>query len=398
MNRFIFFAPSIPNEWRLIPNKYLFQSHSSKVGKAYSNYSLLSLTTRGVAIKNINSKGGKLPESFEGYQTVEPGDMIFCLFDLDMSAVFSGLSNYGGMITSAYEVFKVNEDYLTPTYAKYWFEYVFSGRYYKNFSKNIRYTIGSDAFGQIITPCPNLEEQKAIADFLTKKTSKIDQLISNQEKQIEKLKEYKQSLINQNVFNGKKYFIPLKKCCLLNKESLKDTNNPLQPIEYVEIGDVTLEDGIKKTESFLFKNAPSRARRKTKMGDIIVSTVRTYLKAIAIVDKKGLIVSTGFAVLEPINVSTKYLGYVLKTDYFTSSVSANSNGINYPSITSESLINLKIPTCDKETQEKISVFLDDKCNKINKLIKIKNQKSENLKDYKKSLIYEYVTGKKRVLL
>ena len=210
MNRFIFFAPSIPNEWRLIPNKYLFQSHSSKVGKAYSNYSLLSLTTRGVAIKNINSKGGKLPESFEGYQTVEPGDMIFCLFDLDMSAVFSGLSNYGGMITSAYEVFKVNKDYLTPTYAKYWFEYVFSGRYYKNFSKNIRYTIGSDAFGQIITPCPNLEEQKAIADFLTKKTSTIDQLISNQEKQIEKLKEYRQAIITKAVTKGLNPNVPMK--------------------------------------------------------------------------------------------------------------------------------------------------------------------------------------------
>lgn len=385
---------SLPNEWSITKIGNHFKCRNEKVNDA--DYPPLSVAKQGV-VPQIETVAKT--DANDNRKLVLMND--FVINSRSDRKESCGLSKLNGSVSLINHVLYQNgQDYYMPFVGILFKNYGFAEEFYRWGHGIVAdlWTTRWQEMKNIEIPLPPLKEQKLIFDFLTNRTSKIDQLISNQEKQIEKLKEYKQSLINQNVFNGKKYFIPLKKCCLLNKESLKDTNNPLQPIEYVEIGDVTLEDGIKKTESFLFKNAPSRARRKTKMGDIIVSTVRTYLKAIAIVDKKGLIVSTGFAVLEPINVSTKYLGYVLKTDYFTSSVSANSNGINYPSITSESLINLKIPTCDKETQEKISVFLDDKCNKINKLIKIKNQKIENLKDYKKSLIYEYVAGKKRVLL
>lgn len=385
---------SLPNEWSITKIGNHFKCRNEKVND--TDYPPLSVAKQGV-VPQIETVAKT--DANDNRKLVLMND--FVINSRSDRKESCGLSKLNGSVSLINHVLYQNgQDYYMPFVGILFKNYGFAEEFYRWGHGIVAdlWTTRWQEMKNIEIPLPPLKEQKLIFDFLTNRTSKIDQLISNQEKQIEKLKEYKQSLINQNVFNGKKYFIPLKKCCLLNKESLKDTNNPLQPIEYVEIGDVTLEDGIKKTESFLFKNAPSRARRKTKMGDIIVSTVRTYLKAIAIVDKKGLIVSTGFAVLEPINVSTKYLGYVLKTDYFTSSVSANSNGINYPSITSESLINLKIPTCDKETQEKISAFLDVKCNKINKLIKIKNQKIENLKDYKKSLIYEYVTGKKRVLL
>lgn len=79
-----------------------------KVGEKWKDYQLLSLTTGGVKEKDINASGGKVPDSYDKYQTVEPGDMIFCLFDLDVSAVFSGLSHHYGMITSAYEVVRPN--------------------------------------------------------------------------------------------------------------------------------------------------------------------------------------------------------------------------------------------------------------------------------------------------
>ena len=390
--------PTLPNDWKIEKVKRIF--YISKELSHKNNPTILSLARSGIKVRNISNNEGQLAESYDNYNFVKVGDLLLNPMDL-YSGANCNVCYVEGVISPAYSNLRAKTK-LEPKF----FDFYFKVQYWtmamfahgKGVSFDNRWTLNADSLMNYEVPVPSFEEQKKIVFLLNIKIQQIDELISNQERQIEKLKEYKQSLINQSVFNGKKYFIPLKKCCLINKESLKNTNNPLQPIEYAEIGDVTLEDGIKKTESFLFKNAPSRARRKTKMGDIIVSTVRTYLKAIAIVDQKGLIVSTGFAVLEPINVSAKYLGYALKTDYFTSSVSANSNGINYPSITSESLINLKIPTCDKETQEKISAFLDDKCNKINKLIKIKNQKIENLKDYKKSLIYEYVTGEKRVSL
>ena len=81
----------IPDDWKEIPNRYLFIDHSKKVGDKADEFQLLSLTTSGVKIKDLTAIGGKVPESYENYQTVEKGDMVFCLFDLDCSAVFAGL-------------------------------------------------------------------------------------------------------------------------------------------------------------------------------------------------------------------------------------------------------------------------------------------------------------------
>lgn len=196
------YIDSLPEHWNIIPNRYLFKYDGKKVGKDFADYQLLSLTTSGVKAKDINSVGGKVPESYDNYQTVKKGQMVFCLFDLDCSAVFSGISKLDGMITSAYDVFTTT-DKLNNRYADYWFRYVFSNRYYMLFSKNIRYTITSDIFGGLKTPVPPIDEQIKIADILDKKCSDIDEMIKQQEKEIERLKEYKKSLIYEYV-TGKK--------------------------------------------------------------------------------------------------------------------------------------------------------------------------------------------------
>lgn len=154
------FCENIPINWSEIPNKYIFSCHSTKVGDKSSEYQLLSLTTSGVKEKSTTASGGKVPTSYDGYQTVEIGDMIFCLFDLDCSAVFSGLSPYNGMITSAYDVLRANPNRADNHFLEYWFQYVFSNRYYKMFSKNIRYTVTGEMFNSIYTPIPPIEEQK----------------------------------------------------------------------------------------------------------------------------------------------------------------------------------------------------------------------------------------------
>ena len=193
----------IPDSWQLIQNRYLFEYHSKKVGNKWNEYQLLSLTTAGVKEKDINSSGGKVPDSYDNYQTVEPGDMIFCLFDLDVSAVFSGLSHNYGMITSAYDVVRPNSSLLYQKYANYWFQYVFSNRYYKTYSKNIRYTITTDMFKGINTPIPPMDEQIKIGNYLDKKCIEIDSLIEIKQKKIDELNEYKKSLIYEYV-TGKK--------------------------------------------------------------------------------------------------------------------------------------------------------------------------------------------------
>ena len=87
-------------------------------------------------------------------------------------------------------------------------------------------------------------------------------------------------------------------------------------------------EGIVRTTHYKFSEAPSRARRITKNGDIILSTVRTYLKAVALVKQEGLIVSTGFAVLRPKDCNQEYISYLLRSDYFLGEVSRRSFGIS----------------------------------------------------------------------
>ena len=111
----------IPGDWRICRNKVVFSCNKEIVGEDSSNTQLLSLTTSGVKTKDINAVGGKLPESFDTYQYVSIDDIVMCLFDLDMSAVFSGISKYEGMISPAYKVLKCNNKYITPKYADYLF-------------------------------------------------------------------------------------------------------------------------------------------------------------------------------------------------------------------------------------------------------------------------------------
>lgn len=412
MNKTIFFAPNIPSCWALIPNKYLFTYHSSKVGKNFAKYNLLSLTTRGVITKDINAKEGKLPASFEGYQTVSKGDMIFCLFDLDMSAVFSGLSGFNGMITSAYNVLRPSDKYLVPQYSDFWFQYVFSGRYYKNYSKNIRYTIGDDAFGQIVSPCPTLKEQKAIADFLNDKCSKIDSLISNQEKQIEKLKEYRQAIITKAVTKGLDPNAPmkdsgvewignipcnwetlkLKYCFSVRNEKYENGNYDYVALENVE----PFSGKYKATESNAFYSLAETIR--ANRNDVIFGKLRPYLSK-AFLIAKDCYVSSEFAVLYGLGGNrTSFLKYLLISSKFIDVINSSTYGTKMPRANIDFIRNLEIAIPDVKTQKEIVNYLDEACIKIDRLIDVKVRKIAQLSNYKRSLIYEYVTGKKRVSL
>lgn len=200
----------VPSHWSLIRNANILTLKHSVVGEQYTQYDLLSLTTGGIKIKNADDTRGKVPASFEGYQEVLPGEMVFCLFDLDCSAVFSGKSEYHGMITSAYDVAVPNLSLVSSSYLDYWFRTVFSGRYYKIYSKSVRYTINWDIFKTLKTPVPPREEQDQIVRYLDWQVSKINRLIAAKRKQITLLKEQKQRRITHIVTHGIKPNVPHK--------------------------------------------------------------------------------------------------------------------------------------------------------------------------------------------
>ena len=191
----------IPDDWKIAKNNRLFNISKQLVNGNWKNTQLLSLTKSGIIEKNINDGGGKQPESFGTYQYVEKDDIVLCLFDIDVSAVFSDRSKYDGMISPAYRVMKCT-DAILPVYAKWWFDAVNIGRYYLIYTKSLRKTIDADGFGNILTVVPPLSEQQAIADYLDETCSQIDEIITEAKESIDEYKELKQSVIFEAVTKG----------------------------------------------------------------------------------------------------------------------------------------------------------------------------------------------------
>lgn len=187
----------------------------------------------------------------------------------------------------------------------------------------------------------------------------------------------------------------LKNVCSTNNASLSDKTSKEFEFDYVDIGSVSFELGIHKTEKYTFQNAPSRARKIARLGDIIVSTVRTYLRAIDIInsgEKEKYIYSTGFAILSPLkNILSEFMIYICRSEYFTNQVSIYSTGINYPSIndTALKMINIVMPTLSE--QQTIAAYLDQKCGEIDELITLQEEMITKLQSYKQSVITEAVT-------
>ena len=187
----------------------------------------------------------------------------------------------------------------------------------------------------------------------------------------------------------------LKTISKINVNSLLDSTDGYFEFDYVDIGNVTYESGVVGVERFIFRNAPSRARRIAKINDTIISTVRTYLKAIDFIckEKSDYVYSTGFAILQPIvgHVCPKYLNSFVKSSVFTNQVDMDSKGMSYPAINSTDLSNLLVIVPPLPEQTAIANFLDDKTTKIDEAISQKERLIALLKERKQILIQQAVT-------
>lgn len=186
----------------------------------------------------------------------------------------------------------------------------------------------------------------------------------------------------------------LKNIASCNDEALNEDTDPDYEIEYVDISSVNLIEGITHTEIMPFEKAPSRARRKVRDGDTIVSTVRTYLKSITAIREPSdnTIVSTGFAVIRPRkSLEPDYVGYLLQTEGFVGNVVANSVGVSYPAINSSDLTRLPVVEPPPEEQRQIAAFLDYKTGQIDALITKKEALLEKLAEKRTALISQAVT-------
>ncbi|ENI5846459.1 restriction endonuclease subunit S [Flavobacterium psychrophilum] len=362
----------------------------------------------------------KIPESTKrSYQVLSNGDFLINPLNLnyDLVSLRIALSDKDVVVSSGYIILnnnlKLNKDYYK------WLLHIFDVVYMKTLGSGVRQTLSFTHIANSELVFPPIEEQNKMANFLETKTIKIDQAIAIKQKQIELLKERRQILIHKAVTKGLNDTIKfkdsnvewigeipkhwevkrLKDICSINLNSLPENTNINFELKYVDIGSVNLENGINNVEEYTFKNAPSRARRIAEKGDTIISTVRTYLKAIDFVDelKSTYVYSTGFAVLHPKEfIYPEFLGNFVRSDAFTEQVTVNSKGMSYPAINSTDIGRLTVVHCGFEEQKQIVAFIENTTSKIATAISLKEQEIEKLKEYKTSLVNSVITGKVKV--
>ena len=169
---------------------------------------------------------------------------------------------------------------------------------------------------------------------------------------------------------------PLKRVCRMNPDVLSEQTDPGYEFEYIDIGSVSPEYGVVYTERMRFNDSPSRARKPVQGGDVIVSTVRTYLKAVAytVASDVPQIASTGFAVLraKP-GIEPRFLYRVVQSNPFVEAVVSRSTGVSYPAINPSDMGRIPIPLPDLGTQRAIAEFLDRETARIDQLIEKKEQ-------------------------
>ena len=189
----------------------------------------------------------------------------------------------------------------------------------------------------------------------------------------------------------------LKESLGVNLAVLPEDTEPDYEFHYIDIGSVGTGRLVSDPKTLRFETAPSRARRVVQRGDTLVSTVRTYLKAVwhAEEDVRDFIASTGFAVLTPRSwILPKLVSYACRSEQFTSRVTAESVGVVYPAIAEARLasaLRLCIPPLPE--QRAIVRFLDAADRRIRRYIRAKERLVELLEERKRALIHEAVTGR-----
>lgn len=188
----------VPITWDTAPLKSFLQLRRDIVGTDSANTKLLSLTLQGVIERDLENPTGKMPASFDGYQRISAGEMVFCLFDMDETPRTVGVAPQDGMLTSAYTVFRPRSE-IWARYLYYFFLHVDEYKRLKPFYKGLRKTIRPGPFLSIQVPRPKEGEAKTIVAHLDRVTSRIDTLTAKTERSIELLREHRTALITAAV-------------------------------------------------------------------------------------------------------------------------------------------------------------------------------------------------------
>ena len=408
--------PEHPTHWKVVPLGSLI---SRRKLKNRSDLPLLSvLREKGVvprALLSSDENHNYIPDDLSNYRVALNGDLVVNKMKAWQGSV--GIAPIDGIVSPAYFVFSIKG--VTKGYAHRLLRSRLYADYFARASDGVRigqWDLSIDQMKRIPVLLPPNQEQDQIVAYLRAQDAQIARFIKTKRDLIKLLTEQKLCIIDHAVARGLDASValkqsgiewlgevpehwevkPLKRWVRLNARTLGQKTNPDFEFRYVDIGSVQTGRLVKELERIRFEAAPSRARRVLRRGDTIISTVRTYLKAIWYVgeDADDLIASTGFAVLTPgKNVETEYLGYVIQSSAFVNRVAANSIGIAYPAIAETVLGRFPValpPTVDE--QQAIVAHIKTESAPLDDAIARTEEEIKLIREYRDRLIADVVTG------
>lgn len=407
----------IPDDWNLIRFKDICVNRKEIAGAHSSLFDRLALTLNGVIRRDKDDSDGLQPKEFDGYQIIYENDFIFKMIDLqNISTSRVGLSPYTGLVSPAYIRFSPRKKGQYTLFVYYFLMSLYYNCVYNNLGGNgVRSALNATDMGQLLIPFPSIDTQIHIVSMIENRCAAVDRLIENQRAQIEKLKEYKQSVITEAVTRGldpsapmrdsgvewlgkiPSHWITIKNKIIFRNSSIKNHGDEIVLSLYRDYGVIPKDS---RDDNYNVTSLDTDSYKFVESGDLVINKMKAWQGSLAISDYQGII-SPAYYICK-VNysyVTNRFIHHYLRNRYLIELFEMLSSGLRIGQwdLAIEDFLNIEIalPPTLKE-QKHISEMIDKKCAEIDKLIAIKQQKIETLTEYKKSLIYEYVTGKKQV--
>ena len=403
----------IPEDWSVDKVKYHFENYKIIPGIESDKFDRLALTLKGVIKRDKEDGTGLQPKDFYTYQLLRKNDLVFKLIDLqNVSTSRVGLAHNTGIVSPAYIILHPNDvcsNYAEKYFLMMWYREIFNALG----DDGVRSSLNVSDLLNVAFSVPPEGEQEQIASYLDNKCSEIDSLYAEIEEQIKLLEEYKKAVITEAVTKGLNPNVEMKDSGIewigeIPRDWKVDKfkyhlrrNEPRNPGEkivlslYREFGIVPKDS---RDDNYNVTSEDTSNYKYVQRGSFVVNKMKAWQGSVAVSDFEG-IVSPAYFVYEFIDslYNKRYFHYLLRACYKDEFMRL-SGGIRVGQwdLSSDALNNTFILIPVKSEQQQIADYLDTKCAQIDQTIADKQHQLSILEQYKKSLIYEYVTGKKEV--
>jgi type I restriction enzyme S subunit len=400
---------SVPKHWDMAPNRALMRDQRQVVGSRASDYTLLSLTLRGVIARDMVNPKGKFPAQFNTYKVVNPDDFVFCLFDIDETPRGVGLSPLKGMITGAYDIFTPTNR-INPRFLYHYYLFVDDGKLMKPLYTGLRKTIQRGVFASLKAPLPPPDEQAAIVRFLGHANLKIDGFIRAKRKLIGLLNEQKQAIIYRAVTRGLNLDAHLKPSgipwlgdipvhweqhSLWTLTKLRTDRNPgnLQLLSvFLDRGVIRYDEGGGQV------HAPSLDLSNYQVampGDLVLNNQQAWRGSVGVSFHHGII-SPAYIVLKlSPKLNPVFTNYMMRSRAMVDQFVAASKGVGdiQRQVFWPFLRMIQVPVPNLEEQGKIVDYLTNETRSLNTAITRTEREIALIQEYRTRLTADIVTGK-----